>query len=100
MARNRNTNAGGGNWTPQEIKAVWQKGSKIEGLNPDVYRKDICGTRIAFNKHGDVKDSEGWEIDHIKPVAKDGKDDLSNLQPLQWETNKSKSDTYPWKCGM
>lgn len=100
MARNRNTNATGGKWTQQEIDAVWQKASKVDGLDPNIYRKDPCGSIIAFKKHGDVNSKEGWEIDHIKPVAKDGKDDLSNLQPLQWATNKSKSDTYPWKCGM
>ena len=38
---------------------------------------------------------EGWEIDHIKPIARGGIDDISNLRPLQWKNNRSKSDNYP-----
>jgi 5-methylcytosine-specific restriction endonuclease McrA len=41
----------------------------------------------------------GWEIDHIRPVSDGGADDLENLQPLQWENNRYKSDNWPqWEC--
>lgn len=81
------------------ILQVWNKGKKIEKYDPTIWRRDICGRAIKFEEHG--KNTEnGWEIDHIKPQAKGGGDDLGNLQPLYWETNRTKGDTYPWNCSM
>ncbi len=40
--------------------------------------------------------SYAWEIDHIDP---NGNDEITNLQPLQWENNRHKSNNYPnWNC--
>jgi hypothetical protein len=35
-------------------------------------------------------------------VAKGGSDDLANLQPLQWQNNRTKGDTWPqgWSCAV
>ena len=78
-------------------KAVWEKGKKTQTHEASVHRKDICGNWMQYDQHGKEGDY-GWEIDHIKPVAKGGGDELSNLQPLWWKNNRRKSDTYPWSC--
>lgn len=96
MARNPNTTTSGGSFTDATIEAVWQKGTPEPGL--ETYRKDKCGASMQRSKHGKTGDY-GWEIDHIKPVAKGGADELSNLQPLFWENNRHKGDNYPdWDC--
>ncbi len=79
----------------QTIEAVWNKAKIQPGFTS--FRSDVCGTDIQRSEYG--KESKyGWEIDHINPGANGGTDDLSNLQPLHWETNMMKADTYPWKC--
>ena len=80
-----------------KVKAVWDKGKEIPDFDSNVWRWDICGEVMKFNQHGKQTEN-GWEIDHKKPEAKDGSDDIDNLQPLQWENNRRKSDNYPWSC--
>lgn len=80
-------------------KLVWNKGRKIDGYDSDMWRYDICGNVMKYIDHGDTNSKHGWEIDHIKPVSKGGGNELDNLQPLQWENNRSKGDKYPWNCG-
>lgn len=96
--RNRNTNQNGYAWTEVEKLQVWQKGMIIPGKDASKFRKDSCGATMEYSKHGDTT-NYGWEIDHIKPVAKGGASIISNLQPLQWENNRHKADNYPsWDC--
>jgi 5-methylcytosine-specific restriction endonuclease McrA len=93
MSRKRGTRRDGSNFSEPEKKAVWDKGNKIPGQDPDKLRKDACGAVISWDKHGDTTEGgRGWEIDHIKPVAAGGGDELSNLQPLQWQNNRKKGD--------
>jgi 5-methylcytosine-specific restriction endonuclease McrA len=98
MARNRNTDINGKAFGSTTVRKVWEKGREINDYDKDVWRYDICGKPMKHSDYGKTDSKHGWEVDHIKPVEKEGTDDLSNLQPLQWENNRDKSDTYPWKC--
>lgn len=76
-------------FSEQDIEAVWNKGRVIPDFASDIWRWDVCGTVMKRSEHGNRNSKYGWEIDHINP---NGNDSLSNLQPLQWENNVSKSD--------
>jgi len=71
--------------------AVRNKGKAIGTNDPKVWRKDECDAWIQFSKYGDRDSQYGWEIDHITSQDHGGTDALSNLRPLQWENNASKS---------
>ncbi len=99
MLHNRTST--GYSFSSQTVEAVWQKGQIVAGYNPNVYRKDTCGAWMQKSQYGNTNSEYGWEIDHIIPVSKNGSDHISNLQPLQWQNNRYKSDKYPnWSCAV
>lgn len=92
MERKFNTNAQGYTWSEDTITAVWKKARTISGTNPDVIRLDSCGAVIERKNYGKTECITGWEIDHICPVTGGGNDSMQNLQPLQWQNNRTKGD--------
>lgn len=98
MARGRSTDVSGKPFAHTTLGAVWNKGRPIQGYDPNTWRYDMCGNVMKSSDYGNTNSQYGWEVDHVKPVAKGGTDDLSNLQPLQWDNNRKKGDTYPWNC--
>lgn len=100
MTRQHNTNRSGQQWTEQEKREVWKKGSVISDYDSNVWRRDICGHAMKYTEHGNRNSEYGWEIDHIIAVASGGTDAISNLQPLYWGNNASKSDKANWRCGQ
>ena len=73
----------------ETIDRVWNKARSVPNKDPDTIRQDACGTYMKKDDYGNRDSEHGWEIDHKDP---NGGDNLSNLQPLQWENNVNKSD--------
>lgn len=94
-----NSTIAGTKFSEETVQAVWEKGQIVPNNDKNIFRKDQCGAWIQRNQYGNIDSQYGWEIDHKKPKSKGGSDHLSNLQPLQWENNRYKSDNYPnWYC--
>ena len=90
MQRRPNSDVSGKPFSDEVIEAVWQK-ARAMGTSA-ILRLDAWGWTIVRQDYGNLRSRYGWEIDHIIPVSQGGDDELSNLQPLQWENNRRKDE--------
>ena len=80
-------------YSKSKLDEIWEKGKKIRGKNPNLYRQDPCGNvmyRPSRGKHSPM----GWEADHINHLLGNQTD---NLQPLNTKTNRRKGNE-PLSC--
>jgi len=90
------TNLEGLRFSDAMIDKVWKNEEIIPGKDPDLYHRDVTGKVICKPSY-DMNSRMGWEIDYKKPLAKEGTDNLRNLQPLQTGQNRNKGGQYPWE---
>jgi len=108
LNRNFGTTIDGGNFMPDRIKQVWEKGKLITrdyfiniGVDitenmlrfilTDKFRIDRYDNIMKRGEYG-KQTAYGWEIDHSNPISKNGTDHLNNLQPLHWRANREKGE--------
>ena len=72
---------------------VWSRAKMVDGINPELWRKDFAGAWIRRDQYG-VSRKYGWVVNHIKPKSLGGDDSLCNLQALHWRNNEFKGDNY------
>jgi hypothetical protein len=80
------------------VDLVWGKARAVPGLDAHEWRKDSHGKLIYRPNHG-LRGPGGWEIDYIIQPTGGCTNDLDNLEPLHWQSRRSKALTYPsWKA--
>lgn len=78
-----------------EKRLVWNKGTKILGLDPNTWRTDSAGRLMKYEHYGKNRSFPyEWEKDHILRESDGGSDELENLRPLHWKTNMEREQEW------
>ena len=83
------------NFALEMAESIWNRAAEMEGLDPELFRKDACGAGMARSQYGMRDSNFGWEIDHVYPIAMGGDDNIENLRAMQWENVESKGSDFP-----
>lgn len=75
----------------QKKEDVWDKGSKVRGKDPNLYRRDVAGNEMYKPSYGKATEM-GWEIDHSRPQSEGGTHHLNNLRPLNTSLNRGRNN--------
>ena len=78
--------------TKDQSEKAWNNAKAIRGKSPDKYRQDPYCNTMFKPSHG-KSSGMGWDVDHIKPKSKGGKDTTRNFQALNSAVNRSKGNT-------
>jgi len=82
--------------TKAQKEKAWNSAKPVRGKDPAKYRQDPYGNTIYKASHG-KSSAMGWDVDHIKPKSRGGKDTTRNLQALNSGVNRSKGDSLKKK---
>ncbi len=84
-----------------EAKQAWEDAKLCDCGDDDCHPNQhrlcaVCGGTIIHGAHESVKSQKNskwrWNVDHIIPISKNGKDVRSNRQAVHVECNKQKSN--------
>ena len=90
MYRQPSTDASGKPFDETIIEAVWDR-APLSSDHPPM-RLDPYGSLIWRHGYGNTNSKFGWQIRRKHPLSKGGKDELENLQPVQWENIRRNGD--------
>jgi hypothetical protein len=90
MMKQPNTDGAGKPFGEATVEAVWSK-APISTEHPPM-RVDAHGALIWRGGYGNTNSRFGWEIGYKNPLANGEKDELENLQAVQWENNRRNGD--------
>lgn len=84
-----------------KTEQVWEKAPYchcgFQDCNPNNHRLcGICGEKILYGSHESVHNQRNsmyaWNIDHIIPTSRGGKNNTSNLQAVHIKCNRDKGN--------
>ncbi len=83
------------------VEEIWDKSRYCHCSNDDCTISNhrlcgICGQKMLYGSYKGIKSQNGsryaWNIDHIIPLSKGGKDNKDNMQAVHVRCNRQKGN--------